>query len=113
MRQRFRIVQESEPCHSRLARELARLEFDSLERWLYSEQTRLICLRGVELGEEIRGRELLRLLLQAHVECRGSGDVGPAIQVFGCGNPDEIMQYTHRRMHVRSVVTIFSLARYV
>lgn len=101
------IVRESEPCHSRLARELARLEFDSLERWLYSEQTRLICLRSVELGEEIRGRELLRLLLQAQVECRGNGDVGPTIQVFGRGNSDEVVEYAHRRMHARPVVTIF------
>lgn len=90
-----------------LAPALARNEFNSLERWLYSEEARLYSLRGVELGEELRGRELLRLLLQAHIECRGIGDVGPFIEVFEHDNPDEMVLYTHKRIHARAIVTIF------
>ena len=90
-----------------LAPALARSEFDSLERWLYSEEVRLMGLRGVELGEELRGRELLRLLLQAHIECRGIGDVGPAIVLYDPGNPGEVVLYTHKRIHVRGILTIF------
>jgi len=64
-------------------------------------------LRAVELGEEMHGRELLRLLLQSHVENRGTGDVGPSIRVFeeGCCSPAVL--YTHKRMQSRKVVTVF------
>ena len=86
---------------------LSRLQFNSLEKWLYSEEASQMSLRDVELGEELRGRELLRLLLQAHIECRGDGDIGAAIQVFKDDNSDEITLYTHKRMHCRNVVTIF------
>ena len=87
--------------------DLARHKFNSIEKWLYSEQAGLMSLRDVELGEEIRGRELLRLLLQAHMEARGSGDVGSCIEVFEDGDPATPMLYTHKRIHDRSVVTIF------
>ena len=53
---------------SHAARALARQQFDSLERWLCSEEVGGMGLRGVEVGEERRGRELLRLRLQAHAE---------------------------------------------
>ena len=86
---------------------LSRLQFNSLEKWLYSEEASQISLRGVELGEELRGRELLRLLLQAHIECRGDGDVGTSIQVFEDDDSDDITLYTHKRMHCRNVITIF------
>ena len=86
---------------------LSRIQFTSLEKWLYSEETSRMSLRGVELGEELRGRELLRLLLQAHIECRGDGDVGAAIEVFKNNNSDEVTMYTHKRLHRRNIITIF------
>lgn len=85
----------------------ARHTFESLEKWLYSEETRLLGLREVELGEELQGRELLRLLLQAHIESRGDGDVGTAIQRLDCNNTNEVLMYTHKRIHQRCIVTIF------
>jgi hypothetical protein len=101
------VPQDPPKWDSQVARALARHQFDSLERWLCSEEVGVMGLRGVEVGEELRGRELLRLLLQAHVECRGDGDVGAAIEVLGCGNPHGVELYTHKRMHLRSIVTIF------
>lgn len=52
-----------------------------------------------------RGREVQRLLLQAHLDHRGHGDVGPALAVTG---PDGVTQrYTHRCLSSRTVTTIF------
>ena len=88
----------------------ARREFDSLEKWLYCEDATALGLRGIELGEELRGRQLMRLLLQAHVEHRGDGDVGAAIEVMQQDVPSTI-RYTHKRMHVRNIMTIFGKVR--
>lgn len=85
---------------------LACQEFASLERWLYSEERHLVGLSGIEVGEELRGRELLRLLLQTHIEYRGDGDAGQAIQVLQRETGKETL-YTHKRTHTRRVVTIF------
>jgi hypothetical protein len=84
---------------------LARQEFKSLEKWLYSEDVSNMSLRGVELGEELRGRELLRLLLQSHIEARGNGDVGANIKVFEANTQAAL--YTHKRIHQRKIVTLF------
>ena len=86
---------------------LARQQFSSLEKWLYSEEVGCLDLSGVELGEELRGRELLRLLLQAHVESRGNGSVGPCLEVLEAGNPKTVVPYSHKRMQERRVVTLF------
>ena len=92
--------QQSGPATSVLARQ----KFNSLEKWLYSQQTSQMALHEVELGEEIQGRELLRLLLQAHVEGRGDGDVGSSIRVFDSG---ETLLYSHKRLRDRKVFTVF------
>ncbi|MHB8351221.1 MAG: ISKra4 family transposase [Thermoplasmata archaeon] len=63
----------------------AHRQFRSLEEWLLSREASGAGLGRVELGVEAQGRELLRLLLQAHVQERGSGDVGPAIEL---GSPE-------------------------
>lgn len=86
---------------------LARQEFNSLEKWLYSQEVGRMGLRGIELGEELRGRELLRLLLQAHIEGRGDGDVGPSIEVFESGKSGKAVFYSHKRIQTRKVVTLF------
>jgi len=101
------VLWQSLEKRSHAASALARHQFNSLERWLYSEEVTHMGLRGVELGEEKRGRQLLRLLLQAHIEGRGNGDVGPAIEVSDRSHPDEATLFTHKRMHVRSIVTLF------
>jgi hypothetical protein len=83
---------------------LARMQFASLEEWLYSQEVSGMDLNSVELGEELRGRELLRFLLQAHVESRGDGYVGPWIEVFD----NEISEvYSHKRLQERKIITLF------
>jgi hypothetical protein len=47
-----------------------------------------------------------RLLLQAHIQQRGLGDVGPVLRVRQ--GTDEVL-YTHRRVHHRSLKTILGL----
>jgi hypothetical protein len=101
------VLSQNSEKYSHAASALARHQFNSLERWLYSEEVSHMGLRGVELGEEQRGRELLRLLLQAHIEGRGNGDIGPAIEVFDGSHPDDATLFTHKRIHVRSIVTLF------
>jgi hypothetical protein len=60
----------------------ARFAFRQIETWLTSEETTSQSEAQVEEQLECRGRELLRLMLQAHLRHRGSGDVGPALLVF-------------------------------
>src|SRR5438045_4140645 len=86
------------------ATRLARLQFYSLEQWLSSAPTLELPIHLVERQQEQKGRELQRLLLQAHVQLRGTGDAGPALHVFE-GSSSSI--YTHRRMQRRTLKTIF------
>src|SRR3954453_20575572 len=60
----------------------ARFAFRQLEAWLTSDQANLASEAQVEEQLEQHGREVLRLLLQAHLRQRGRGDVGPALRVF-------------------------------
>ena len=59
----------------------ARFAFRQLEAWLTSDQANRSSEAQVEEQVEQRGREVLRLLLQAHLRQRGTGDVGPALRV--------------------------------
>lgn len=99
----------TEECCSSVASALARDQFHCLERWLYSTKAGSLGLCGVERGGERRGRELLRLLLQAHLGFRGDGDVGEALRVSAQDSSDGevVLLYTLKRMHTRSIVTIF------
>ena len=83
-----------------------RCQFDKIEQWLCSAQAQTMSLGEVELAEETKGRELLRLMLQDHVNKRGVGDVGPAIRVFDSSNGASTV-YTHKRLHTRTVVGLF------
>lgn len=59
----------------------------------------------IERESERRGREILRLALQAHIDSRGDGDVGQAIVVTDDhGQP---VRLAHKRVHRRAVVTLF------
>jgi hypothetical protein len=82
----------------------AHCEFASLEAWLCSAAVRQLPLHQVEAQQYPKGRELQRLLLQAHIQLRGIGDVGPALVVEQTGQP---ARYTRRRVHTRWLKTIF------
>jgi hypothetical protein len=88
--------------------ELARAAFKDLERWILSPETLALTLDEVEREEEKKGREVQRLMLQAHMNQRGPGDVGPAIEVLeGEGRKKCSRRHGERRWHRRRVLTIF------
>ena len=82
----------------------AALEFALLEAWLASRRTLQLPLHEIESQQQTKGREVQRLLLQAHIKRRGDGDVGQALLV-----PQQAgsVLYTHRRLRTRSLKTIF------
>lgn len=88
----------------------AREAYSKLESWLSSEAVNM-SLDEVEREQEERGREIQRLLLQAHLESRGTGDVGPAIEVVRRNEEGEQVGAPHRhgqrREHVRGICSIF------
>ena len=55
--------------------------FNALRDWLVSAESFSYDLHEVEEVEEREGREIMRLLLQEHLNARGTGDVGPRIDV--------------------------------
>lgn len=82
----------------------AALQFALLEAWLASSGTLQLPLHEIESQQHTKGREVQRLLLQAHIERRGDGDVGPALLVSQQAGS---VLYTHRRLRTRSLKTIF------
>ncbi len=82
----------------------AALQFALLEAWLASSGTLQLPLHEIESQQQTKGREVQRLLLQAHIERRGDGDVGPALLVSQQAGS---VLYTHRRLRTRSLKTIF------
>ena len=63
-------------------------------------------LHLVEQQQDPKGREVQRLLLQAHVRLRGSGDVGPALAVV---DGQSLALLAHRRLQRRTLKTVFGL----
>lgn len=86
------------------ARSHARQEFSSLENWLSAPSTLQLPLHQIERQQQTKGREVQRLLLQAHLQRRGPGDMGPALCVRQ--GDDEVL-YTHRRLSTRSLKSVF------
>jgi len=86
------------------AQQEARDLFSSLECWLCSAPALTLPLHLVEQQQQIKGRQVLRLLLQAHVQQRGTGDVGPALNMLQA-SPCSL--FTHRRLQRRTLNTIF------
>src|SRR5437773_5193397 len=82
----------------------AALEFARLEAWLASSHTLQLPLHQIESQQQTKGREVQRLLLQAHLQLRGDGDVGPALLVPHAAGE---RLYTHRRLRTRCLKTIF------
>lgn len=109
MARQYAIKKPSDMCIPADSADAARREFDSLERWLYSPKANALDLNSVELGEERMGRELLRLLLQAHVEGRGAGDVGDFVKITKGKDAGKIL--SHKRRQERTLVTIFGEIR--
>jgi hypothetical protein len=77
-----------------------------LEGWLFSEETMSLSLDEIEREQEKRGREVQRLMLQAHIQARGLGDVGPALEVV---QPEagKVIRLGNRREHECGQKTIF------
>src|SRR3974390_1725351 len=82
--------------------------FSELERFLERAAQAHSGLSAVERESERRGRELVRVLLQAHLDARGDGDVGDAIIAQG---PDGPVRLGYKRRYARSVVTLFGEVR--
>ena len=82
----------------------ARNAFADLEYWLYTSASQR--LDAVEVEQERRGREVFRLMLQAHINGRGDGDLGQGLAVRRPGSPQDIL-YHHKRLRSRGLVTIF------
>src|SRR5712692_2048059 len=82
----------------------AQQQFCSLEAWLSAPPTLQLPLHQIERQQELKGRDLQRLLLQTHVQQRGNGDVGPALRVT---EQSTTFLYTHRRLQRRTLKTIF------
>lgn len=80
-----------------------------LEDWLFSEDAMGLPLDELEREQERRSREAQRLLLQAHIEARGRGEVGPAIKLASESpeGPEQEQTCTHRRLQDRQVSTVF------
>jgi hypothetical protein len=82
----------------------AAIEFALLQSWLASSTTLRLPLHAIESQQSDKGREVQRLLLQAHLQQRGNGDVGPALLVRSGG---QHLLYAHRRLGTRSLTTVF------
>jgi len=88
----------------------ALIEFSLLESWLASSGALQLPLHQIESQQHARGREVQRLLLQAHLQQRGNGDVGAALQME---LPDGEVLYSHRRLSDRSLTTVFGTVELV
>jgi len=86
------------------------VEFSLLESWLASSSALQLPLHQIESQQQAKGREVQRLLLQAHLQHRGIGDVGPALQLE---HADGVVLYSHRRLGTRSLTTVFGTVELV
>src|SRR5260221_13980867 len=75
--------------------------FGGLKRKLQSKETRQMTHSDLERLLEEQGRELMRRLLQAHVDGRGPGEVtGPVVNADGA-------TLSHQRLQQRKLTTVF------
>jgi hypothetical protein len=88
----------------------AAIEFALLQSWLASNSTLQLPLHQIESQQQVKGREVQRLLLQAHLQQRGDGDVGPALYLQ---QQDGELAYSHRRLGARSLTTVFGTVELV
>src|SRR5450432_2856035 len=88
----------------------AAVEFALLQSWLASGSALHLPLHEIECQQQTKGREVQRLLLQAHLQQRGNGDVGPALYLR---QQDGEVTYSHRRLGTRSLTTVFGTVELV
>ena len=81
--------------------EKAERKFAELTQDLRGRQTQAMDFSELEKRIEKEGRELLRLMLEAHLNARGMGDIGPSIE-----GADNVLR-THRRIGGRQIRSIF------
>src|SRR5450755_2617903 len=86
----------------------AAIEFALLQSWLASSGALQLPLHQIESQQHAKGREVQRLLLQAHLQQRGNGDVGPALYLQ---QQDGELAYSHRRLGARSLTTVFGTVK--
>ena len=86
------------------ALEEARKAVRDLEGWLLSSEVLGLPIHDVEREQMVKGREVMRLLLQAHIRARGRGDVGPAVSV---GEGTDVVFLNHRRETARDLRSVF------
>lgn len=79
--------------------------FSDLERFLERAAAAHAGLGEVERASERRGREMVRLMLQTHLDARGTGDVGEAIVI---DRDDKArLRLAYKRIRSRRILTIF------
>ena len=88
----------------------AALEFALLQSWLASSGALQLPLHQIESQQHAKGREVQRLLLQAHLQQRGNGDVGRTLCLQ---QQDGDSLYAHRRLGTRSLTTVFGAVKLV
>jgi hypothetical protein len=88
----------------------AAVEFALLQSWLASGSALQLSLHEIERQQQVRGREVQRLLLQAHLQQRGNGDLGPVLYLQ---QQDGELLYTHRRLGTRALTTVFGTVELV
>src|ERR1017187_5197615 len=88
----------------------AAIEFALLQSWLASSSALQLLLHQIETQQQAKGREVQRLLLQAHLQQRGNGDVGIALCLQ---HQDGEVLYSHRRLGARSLPTVFGTVELV
>ncbi len=81
--------------------EFALCQFENMQDWLSSRESRVMTHHQVEEKLHKDGMELMRLMYQAHVDCRTDGDVG--LSVIGADG----VERTHKRLTSRPLESIF------
>lgn len=91
----------------------ARQRFAELEGWILAEDTLSLTFDAVEREQERRGREVMRLLLQAHLDRRGNGDVGAAVELVTCSENgvESSCRLGERRLHGKTIHSLFGEVR--
>ena len=82
----------------------ARKAFGELEGWVMSAEACGLPEHEVERQIDTRGREVMRLMLQAHLNRRGTGRIGPALRVV---RPEGETVQAETRIDERKIVSIF------
>jgi hypothetical protein len=75
---------------------------------MMSEEAMTLSLSELEVEQEKRAREAQRLLMQAHLDARGTGEVGPSIEVVRGGESgDTTERLPAQRIHTLKIHSIF------